>query len=74
MASTSPEILSVSTSRIRSPTLMRAPSSTSHALTVPSVIDRPHLGMTIGVIAAISAGPPSSCGERHPPLRAALGM
>ncbi len=37
----------------------RAPSSTSHALTVPSFIARPHLGMTMGVM------PPSVLGAFH---------
>jgi hypothetical protein len=56
-ASTALEILSVSTSRMGVPTAMVAPSSTSHAVIVPSRISSPHLGMTMGVMpsAAISA-------------------
>ena len=38
------------------PTVICAPSSTSQETTVPSAIDSPHLGMTMGVMAAISGG------------------
>ena len=44
-ASTTLLIFSLSTSTTSSPTSSSAPSSTSHSITVPSVIVRPHFGM-----------------------------
>ena len=35
------------------PTVMRVPGSTSQPPTVPSFIERPHLGMMMGVMPAI---------------------
>src|SRR5262245_5116331 len=49
-ASTAFAILSVSTSMISWPGVMVCPSSTCHAESVPSFIERPHFGMTSGVM------------------------
>src|SRR5574340_1174340 len=42
------------------PTLIIAPSSTSHDVTVPSRISSPHLGMTMAVMAVVMV-PPWRC-------------
>src|SRR5262245_9570978 len=56
VASTVPSILSVSTAMSSSPTATSTPSDTSTSTTVPSFIDRPHFGITTGVMpSAINA-------------------
>src|SRR5690606_19304688 len=53
-ASTTLAILSVSTSMISSPGLIVSPSETCQAESLPSFIERPHFGIRIGVISAMS--------------------
>ena len=64
--SSAPLILSVSISASSAPALTSVPSSTSHSVILPEVMERPHLGMVTLAILASAMAALSASSRRWP--------